>query len=238
MVGKPSYEELEERVRALETEAVKRRQMEKELLKLYHAVNHSPSAIMITDADGVIEYVNAKFAEITGFSAEEVLGTNAADLGEQGRDEETEMWDTIKSGREWRGEFLNKKRNGELYWERASISSIKDRNNVITHYVKVAEDVTELKRAQNELRESQQQLYEHQKRMGILKFANDMALKLMHELRNPLVSIGGFSKRISRGHYSDEKLAEYTTIIFEQSKRLDSALKQVLLQLEAAAHQV
>ena len=237
MTGKPSYEELEQRVKALEREALERKRVETELLKLSHAVNHSPSAIMITDARAVIEYVNAKFADISGFSPEEVLGTNAADLGDQGQDEENEMWETIRSGGEWRGEFLNKRKDGEPYWERASISSIKDQDNVITHYVKVAEDITELKQAQNELHESQQQLYEHEKRMGILSFANDMALKLMHELRNPLVSIGGFSKRISRGDYTEEKLTYYATIIFEQSNRLDKALKEVLLQLESAAHQ-
>jgi nitrogen-specific signal transduction histidine kinase len=71
--------------------------------------------------------------------------------------------------------------------------------------------------------------------MAVLKFANDMALKLMHELRNPLVSIGGFSKRISSRDYQDDKLKEYTTIIFEQAKRLDGALSKVLVQLQAAA---
>lgn len=238
MATKPSYEELEHRVQSLEAEAREREELANELLKFYHAVNHSPSAIMITDAHGVIEYVNAKFAEITGFREEEVLGTNAGGLGDQPPDEEKEMWDTIKSGRDWRGEFLNTKRGGERYWERASISSIKSSEGLITHYVKIAEDITELKRAQDELREQQRQIYEHQKRIGILKFANDMALRLMHELRNPLVSIGGFSERISRGDYGDEKLAEYTRIIFEQSKRLDSALNEVLVQLKTAAEKV
>jgi PAS domain S-box-containing protein len=236
MAKKPGYEELEQRVKELEQEAAERLNIERELLKLHHAVNHSPSAIMITDAHGLIEHVNPKFIEMTGFTTDEILGKNAADLGEQSPEEEKKMWQVLKSGGEWRGEFRNKKKNGELYWERASISSMKDAHGLITHYVKVAEDITDLKRAQHELRDSQKALYEHQRRLGILKFANDMALRLMHELRNPLVSIGGFSKRIASGHYADDKLAEYTGIIFEEAKKLDQAFSELLVQIEAAAH--
>ena len=236
MARKPSYEELQQRVKALEQETGDRLRMEQDLLKLYHAVNHSPSAIMITDAHGLIEYVNPKFMDMTGFTAHEIIGKNAADLGEQSAEEEEAMWQVLKSGGEWRGEFHNKKKNGKRYWERASISSMKDADGGITHYVKVAEDITDLKRAQQELRDSQQALYEHQRRLGILKFANDMALRLMHELRNPLVSIGGFSKRIANGHYGEEKLAQYTAIIFEEAKRLDKAISDLLAQLETAAH--
>ena len=236
MAKKPSYEELQQRVKELEKEAGERLRMERELLKLYHAVNHSPSAIMITDARGLIEYVNPKFIEMTGFTPDEIVGKNAVDLGEQSPEEEKRMWQGLKSGGEWRGEFRNKKKNGELYWERASISSMKNHDGLITHFVKVAEDITDLKLAQQELRDSQQALYEHQRRLGILKFANDMALRLMHELRNPLVSIGGFSKRIASGHYADDKLAEYAGIIFEEAKKLDKAFSELLVQIEAAAH--
>ena len=236
MARKPTYAELEQRVKELEEEAGDHLGMERQLLKLYHAVNHSPSAIMITDAHGLIEYVNPKFIEMTGFTADEIVGKNAVDLGEQSPEEEKDMWHALKSGDEWRGEFLNKKKNGELYWERASISSMKNPDGLITHYVKVAEDITDLKRAQQELEDSQKALYEHQRRLGILHFANDMALRLMHELRNPLVSIGGYSQRIASGHYANEKLAQYTGIIFEEAKRLDKALSELLVQLEAAAH--
>ncbi|MDY6837014.1 MAG: PAS domain S-box protein [Thermodesulfobacteriota bacterium] len=236
MARKPSYEALQQRVKELEKEAGERLRMERELLKLSHAVNHSPSAIMITDAHGIIEYVNPKFVDMTGFTAQEVLGKNAGDLGEQSAEEEEKMWQVLKSGGEWRGEFLNKKKDGKRYWERASISSMKDPDGGITHYVKVAEDITDLKRAQQELRESQEALYEHQKRLGILKFANDMALRLMHELRNPLVSIGGFSKRIADGHYGEDNLTKYTKIIFEEAKKLDQAVSELLVQLETTAH--
>lgn len=212
--------------------------MEDELLKLSHAVTHSPSAIMITDAQGVIEYVNPKFVDITGFTSEEVIGTNAADLGDQTPEEETKMWDSIKSGSVWRGEFRNKKKSGKGYWERASISAIRNQDGLITHYVKVAEDITELIEAQDALRESQRQLFEQEKQVELLKFANDMALKFMHELRNPLVSIGGFSERISRGKYAHDEVMEYTGIIYQQAKRLDKALNELLIQLKTAGEKV
>ena len=209
-----------------------------ELLKLTHAVTHSPSAIMITDAQGIIEYVNPKFVDITGFTSEEIISTNAADLGEQSPEDEAEMWESIRSGSVWRGEFRNKRKSGEGYWERASISAIINQDGVITHYVKVAEDITELKEAQKALRESQRQLFEQEKQVEILKFANEMALKFMHELRNPLVSIGGFSERISRGKYGEDKVMEYTGIIYQQAKRLDKALNELLIQLKTAAEKV
>jgi two-component system CheB/CheR fusion protein len=209
--------------------------VEEELLKLSHAVKQSSSAIIITDAQGIIEYVNPKFVDITGFTTEEIVGTNAADLGDQTPEEEAEMWDSIRSGSVWRGEFRNKRKSGEGYWERASISAIRNQDGLITHYVKVAEDITELKEAQNALRESQRQLFEQEKRLEILKFANDMALKFMHELRNPLVSIGGFSERISRGKYGKDEVMEYTGIIYQQAKKLDKALNELLIQLKAAA---
>jgi PAS domain S-box-containing protein len=231
MAKRPTHKELD-------TQDADRHSVDEELLKLSHAVKQSPSAIMITDAQGIIEYVNPKFFDITGFTTEEVIGTSAADLGEQAPEEEAKMWESIRSGSVWRGEFRNKTKSGKAYWERASISAISNQDGLITHYVKVAEDITELKEAQNALQESQRQLFEQEKQVEILKFANDMALKLMHELRNPLVSIGGFSERISSGKYGEDKLMEYTGIIYEQAKRLDKALNELLVQLKAAAENV
>ena len=238
MNGKPSYEKLEQRVKELEDATCNLEEIEKQLLKLSHAVEQSPSAIMITGSGGIIEYVNPRFTEITGYSSEDTIGKNAAQLGEQAPEEEKRMWKTIKSGAVWRGEFYNKKRNGQYYWERASISPIKNEDHEITHFVKISEDVTELKRAQEALRESEKRRYADQKRMAVLKFANDVALKLMDELRNPLVAIGGFARRIAKRDYATDKLPEYARIIFEQSEKLDRALNRVLAHLKAASDEV
>ncbi len=99
-------------------------------------------------------------------------------------------------------------------------------------------EIADRKRAEEEQRESEKRLYREQKRMEMLKFANDLALKLMHELRNPLVAVGGFAARISHGDYPKDKLKEYTGLIFEESKRLDNVLEEVVAHLKTASEQV
>ena len=235
MGEKPSYEDLAKRVKALEKTTCDYDQIEAQLLKLSHAVEQSPSAIMITDASGSIEYVNPRFTEMTGFTAEEVIGKNAAKLGDQSSEEKQHMWNVITSGGVWHGEFHNKKKNGKYYWERASISSLKSKSNAITHYVKISEDISELKEAQKALTESERQRYQDQKSMAVLKFANDLALKLMDELRNPLTAIGGFANRITQQDCKSEKLTDYSQIIFEQSQKLDAALNRALNYLRSAS---
>jgi signal transduction histidine kinase len=162
---------------------------------------------------------------------------DAGDLGEQPNEEEQHMWAVIKSGGVWQGEFYNKKKNGAPYWERASISALRNEENVITHYVKISEDITELKQARAALQESEKRRYQDQKRMAVLEFANDVALKLMDELRNPLVAIGGFARRIAQRDQPKDKLSEYGQIIFQQSKNLDSALNRALAHLRTASEE-
>lgn len=121
------------------------REKETELMKFATAVQQSPSIIMLTDTSGNIQYVNPVFSEITGFGVEECIGLNASLLHSEAQDDGTSkaLWETISSGKVWRGEFLNKKKNGELYWEMASISPIFGDQGSITNYVKVAEDITD-----------------------------------------------------------------------------------------------
>ena len=96
-----------------------RKRIDEELRKLSRAVEQSPASIVITDTKGAIEYVNPKFVLITGYSLREAIGKNPRILksGEKPSEEYKELWDIITSGGEWHGEFHNKKKNGELYWE-------------------------------------------------------------------------------------------------------------------------
>ncbi|MBN2598249.1 PAS domain S-box protein [Labilibaculum sp.] len=119
-----------------------------ELLKLSQSVIQSPVSVVITNYEGDIEYVNPKFNDLTGYSLEEVIGENPSILssGKNNRDLYELMWKTIKSGNVWRGEFQNKKKSGELFWEFATISPIKDDKGQIINFTAVKEDITERKR--------------------------------------------------------------------------------------------
>jgi PAS domain S-box-containing protein len=127
---------------------------EDQLRKLSQAVEQSPASVVITNLEGNIEYVNQKFTEITGYNLEETKGQNPKILksGEHPAEFYTELWNTIASGKEWRGEFLNKKKNGELFWEAGSISPIKNEKGEITHYLEVKEDITEQKQVLEKIR--------------------------------------------------------------------------------------
>ena len=142
----------------------KQRVVEENLRKLSQAVEQSPASIVITDIKGNIEYVNPKFSLVTGYSFQEVSGKNPRVLksGEMSTETYKEMWQTISSGKEWTGEFHNKKKNGELYWERASISPILDSEGIVSNYLAVKEDITERKRSEELLRESERLLKETQ----------------------------------------------------------------------------
>ncbi len=126
------------------------KQIEIEKQKLSLAVEQSPVIVMITDTKGNIEYVNPKFTEVTGYTLDEVKGKNPRLLKSNGTSPEIfkQLWETISQGGEWRGEFRNKKKNGELYWELASISSIKNPEGKMTHFLAVKEDITRRKWAE------------------------------------------------------------------------------------------
>lgn len=123
-----------------------------QLRQLSRAVEQNPASIVITDAAGKIEYVNPKFVEVTGYTLAEALGQNPRILksGEKSPEAYRELWQTLAEGKEWRGEFHNKRKNGELYWESASISPIRDAAGHITHYVAVKEDITARKQTEAE----------------------------------------------------------------------------------------
>lgn len=129
-----------------------RKQAEIEILKLSKAVEQNPASIVITNINGSIEYVNPKFCNLTGYTKEEAIGNNPRILKSSNTPKEyfRELWTTILSGNEWRGELQNRKKNGELYWESASISPIINENGAITHFIAIKEDITERKSAEEE----------------------------------------------------------------------------------------
>jgi diguanylate cyclase (GGDEF)-like protein/PAS domain S-box-containing protein len=140
-----------------ENEIEQRKRAEAELRKLTRAVEQSPASIVITDMAGMIEYVNPRFTKVTGYQFNEVVGRNPrmlkTDRTKPGS--HTSMWETLSAGEEWQGEFVNRKKDGSLYYEWANISPITDINGVATHYLAVKEDITERKWTEEALRASE-----------------------------------------------------------------------------------
>ncbi len=133
-------------------------QKEDEIKKLSMAVEQSPVSIVITDLAANIEYVNPLFEEVTGYTIDEVLGQNTKILksGKTSEAEYKKLWETITAGHEWQGEWINKKKNGEFFWENVSISPIHDSTGRITNYLAVKQDITERKRSEEILRQSEE----------------------------------------------------------------------------------
>ena len=130
---------------AVVIDITKEKQVEQELRKLSRAVEQSPTSVVITDSEGTIEYVNPKFSVLTGYSLKEAIGENPRILKSGLTPEGThvDLWRTLKEGLSWRGLFVNKKKNGDLYWEDAWISPIFNLDGTVTHYVAVKEDITQ-----------------------------------------------------------------------------------------------
>ena len=196
------------------------REQNEHLRKLSRAVEQSPSMAMITDVRGTIEYVNPIFTEITGYQADELIGRSPRIFKTGMTSPETyrELWSTISSGRVWRGEFLNRKMNGEFYWESASIAPVFDEAGIITHFVAVKEDITSRKRAEEEieglnarLESRARELEEINRRLDAafhdLEAANHKLelsnseleafnYTVSHDLKQPLTNINGYCQVI------------------------------------------
>jgi PAS domain S-box-containing protein len=153
-----------------------RRRNEEKLRQLSTVVEQGPVSVLITDPAGKILYVNRKFCESTGYALEEVLGKTPRILnsGFTSKESYKDLWDTILGGREWRGEFRNKKKNGEIFWESAIISPIVEEDGKITHLVAVKEDITERRTMENELRQAQK-----------LEGIGQLAAGIAHEINTP-----------------------------------------------------
>jgi len=139
------------------TDITEQKAVEEQLRKLSRAVEQSTISVLITDYEGIIEYVNPRFSKVTGYLIEEVVGKKPSILksGITSFEEYQFLWNTIKQGKEWKGEFLNKKKNGDLYWELTSISGIRNSDNKITHFLSIKEDITEKKLVEEKVIQSE-----------------------------------------------------------------------------------
>lgn len=201
----------------------RRKAEEQEIRKLSSAVEQSNVVIVITDTQGVIEYVNPRFTEVTGYTREEAQGENPRILssGIHSTEFYEDLWKTITAGNDWRGEFYNRKKNGELYWEASQISPIKDARGEITHFVAFKEDVTERKRMEIELRSAKDaaEVASHSK--------SEFLANMSHELRTPMNAIIGMTELVLDTNV-DKEQKEYLNIVRQSSNSLLSLLNDIL----------
>ena len=200
-------------------EITKRKQAEESIRKLSQAVEQSPVSIVITDVAGRIEFVNARFTEVTGYTSAEALGQNPRILksGETPADEYGRLWKTIHSGGTWQGEFRNRKKTGELFWEYASIAPLRDTDGTITHYVAVKEDITERKVLENQLRQSQK-----------MDAVGQLAGGVAHDFNNMLGVIMGYTEMILNTEGLDDSLRKHLEKILEAAHRSSEITGQLL----------
>lgn len=143
-----------------------RKQAEIEGKKRITAIEQSANTIIITDVDGNIEYTNPKFTEVTGYTAEEALGKNPKILnsGAQSKEYYAEMWQTITAGNVWKGEFKNKAKNGKLFWEKVTISPIKNDDGEIINYLAIKEDISKNKEVDAKLQKANEEIEKSEKK--------------------------------------------------------------------------
>lgn len=194
-----------------------------ELRKLSRAVEQNATSVYITNINGEIEYANPKFLETTGYQLSEILGKNSRILssGLQSKEFYKNLWQIILAGNEWRGEFQNKKKNGDIYWEFTSISPIKDKSGKITHFVAIKEDITERKKIDDEMHIIKDET-EHAYKVKTSLLAN-----MSHELRTPLNGIIGFSELL-KDYIGDQDAHVMIEKIIKSGQRLSSTFTEIL----------
>ena len=233
--GKPRW------LRGIMLDITERKQADEMLRKLSLAVEQSPESIVITNVNAKIEYVNEAFTHATGYSREEVLGKNPRILhsGKTPRETYESMWASLSSGQPWKGEFFNRRRNGEEYVEFAIVTPIRQPDGTITHYVAVKEDITEKRRVGRELDEHRHHLEELvAKRTAQLDEAREKAeaanvaksaflANMSHEIRTPMNAIVGLTYILRRTQPTPEQ-ADKLEKIGEAAEHLLSIINDIL----------
>ncbi|MBN2806556.1 MAG: PAS domain S-box protein [Prolixibacteraceae bacterium] len=194
------------------------------ILKLSKSIEQSSSTILITDTEGVIEYVNPKFTEVSGYTPDEVIGKKPNILKTELTPPETfqQLWSTILSGEIWRGELLNRKKNGDLHWEWTSISPLKNEKGIITNFIATNEDISARKKMEADLILAKEKAEENDQ----LKSA--FLANMSHEIRTPLNCILGFSELLSDNELDPLQRQEFVDLIMNSGNNLLGIINDIL----------
>ncbi|MDX2471048.1 MAG: ATP-binding protein [SAR324 cluster bacterium] len=184
-----------------------RKKSEETIRTLSRAVEQSPVSILLTDPEGNIVYANPKFLEVTGFNSIEAYGATPRLIKSGHHDPEyyKNLWDTITAGNDWHGEMLNRKKNGDYYWESVAISPIKDDRGKVTHFLGIKEDITTKKNQEVELQKAKEAA------VASAKAKAEFLATMSHEIRTPMNGLIGMSG-----------LLEETELTAEQSQYVDT----------------
>ncbi|WP_456408268.1 PAS domain-containing hybrid sensor histidine kinase/response regulator [Caldithrix abyssi] len=212
---------------ALALDVTEQKRAEEELRKLSAAVEQSPDSIVITDVNGIIEYVNPKLCEVTGYSREELMGKTPAVFksGQHPQAIYEELWKTIKSGKIWKGELQNKRKDGSLFWESVIISPLFNEKGEITQFLGLKQDIT----AQKELEEEKKRLEKHLQQKQRLETIGTLAGGIAHDFNNILTPILGYAEMIKMAHAQDQKLKGQVEQIIKASLRARDLIQQILM---------
>lgn len=199
--------------------SINKKQSEEKIRVLSQSIEQGPAIVLITDLNGNIEYVNRKFEEITGYGENEAIGKNPRFLqsGDTPRSTYTELWSTIISGNEWRGEFHNKKKDGTLYWESVFITCIRNTEGDFTNYLAIKNDITDKKRME-------QQLIQAQKMESIGTLAGGIA----HDFNNLLTVINGYSDMLLMKFGSEDTVFKDISAIRSAGDRAEKLTRQIM----------
>ncbi|UCG27743.1 MAG: PAS domain S-box protein [Bacteroidales bacterium] len=196
----------------------------KQLEILSSAIDQSPISVIIYDSEGKIEYANPKFTEISGYTFNEVVGRKAVelpsamvpDLGFE------DLISSVQEAKEWVGEFQNRKKDGELYWELASISAITNQSGEINHIVAIKEDITKRKETEQELIEAKTRA-EESDRLKTSFLAN-----MSHEIRTPMNAIVGFAELLKDPDLAQEQRTEFSSILTSSCETLSALIDDIV----------
>lgn len=209
-----------------------RRNLERERARLFTAIEQSPASIVITDEKGLIRYVNPAFTRVSGYSPEDVLGETPRVLksGHTTDEEYARMWKEISSGKSFSAVFYNKKKSGEFYWEHAQISPVFNEKGEIINYVGVKENITELRKAEQELIDTNKVLEQQTEKLkSVNAELEQFAYVASHDLRQPLRTISSYLQLVNKKiPISDTETREYIDFAVGGAKRMDQLILGLL----------